>query len=364
MVNEYRFRSEDLKEYIGRFLTHFDVPREDASIVGDALITADLRGVHSHGIGRLHTYYGDRLRAGLINPQTQLRLIRETQIVTVFDAQNGLGQVAGFRAMKACIKKAADTGVSIATVRNSNHFGIAGYYAMMALEHDMIGISLTNSQPLIAPTYGNGRILGTNPIAVAVPAGEEKPYVLDMATSVVPMGKISFYQEKEEAVPLGWGMDGAGAPTRDPHVIHDGGCLFPLGGTDVMRGYKGYGLALLVDILSGVLAGAAYGTNIGSPGSVEGPPVDIGHFFMAIDVNAFQPVARFKTNMDMLIEQLKAAPKALGHDRIFIHGEKEFERMEDYRDNGIPLIEAVVRSLRGKGEEVGVPFNLSSFSKK
>jgi len=363
-MKEYRFRAKDLKAYIVRFFEHFGLAEENAAIVADVLVTADLRGVHSHGIGRLHRYYGNRLRAGLIDPKAALHLIKETSATLCFDAGNGMGQLAGYRAMQACIDKARDVGVALATVRNSNHFGIAGYYAMMALEHDMIGISLTNSQPLIAPTYGRTRILGTNPIAVAVPAGKDDSYVLDMATSVVPMGKIAFYEEKGEVIPFGWGMDRTGSLTRDPHAVQDGGCLLPLGGTDEMRGYKGYGLALLVDILSGILSGAAYGRNIGSPGSVEGAPVNIGHFFMAIRVNAFRPIEQFKADMDLLIQQLKTAPKTVGHDRIFVHGEKEFERMKAYRRDGIPIIAPVFHGLCQDGETAGVPFDVKPIALK
>ena len=359
---EHRCRAEDLKDYTIRFFRHFGLSEEDAETVANVLITADLRGIHSHGIGRLHTYYGNRLRAGLIDPHAFLQLVKETTTTLVFDARNGMGQVAGYRAMNACIEKAKKSGVAIAVVRNSNHFGIAGYYALMALSHDMVGVSLTNSQPLVAPTYGRTRMLGTNPIAVAVPAGEERPYVLDMATSVVPMGKIAFYAEKGEEIPLGWGTDRDGNITQDPRGVQQEGTLFPLGGTDVMSGYKGYGLAMLVDILSGVLSGAAYGTDIGSPSSTLGPPVRIGHFFMALQPEAFRPMAEFKRAMDNLIRQLKEAPKAPGHDRIFIHGEKEFELMKRYKQEGIPLVEPVVRSLKDMGEKAGIPFDVPEVS--
>jgi L-2-hydroxycarboxylate dehydrogenase (NAD+) len=358
----YRFKAEELKAYTVRFFEHFGISKEEAKIVADVLVTADLRGVHSHGLGRLHRYYGNRLRAGLIDPRASIRLIKQTPATLVFDAGNGMGQVAACRAMTACIDKAQDIGVTLATVRNSNHFGIAGYYAMMALEHNMIGISLTNSQPLIAPTYGRTRILGTNPIAVAVPAGQEDPYVLDMATSIVPMGKITLYEEKGEDIPFGWGMDQTGNVTRDPKAVQEGGSLLPLGGTADMRGYKGYGLSLLVDILSGILSGAAYGTGIGSPASTAPPPLNIGHFFMAIQIDAFRQTMHFKSDMDGLIAQLKGAPKAPGKDRIYIHGEKEFEQMRQNTHSGIPLIAPVVETLQREGDKVGVPFDVMPIS--
>lgn len=358
MAEMLRFRPEDLKTYVTSFFRHFGVPEEDAEIVADVLITADLRGVHSHGIARLHTYYGDRLRRGLINPQTPLTLLKETPATLAFDAGNGLGQVAGVKAMRACITKAQKQGICVATVRNSNHYGIAGYYAMLALEHNMIGISLTNSQPLVAPTYGRTRVLGTNPIAVAVPAGKERPFVLDMATSIVSMGKIALYSELRQAIPLGWGIDRNGHLTQDPKEVQNGGCLLPLGGTDIMGGYKGYGLAMVVDILSGVLAGAAFGPFVGSPSSLDPSPVGIGHFFAAIQIEAFLPLEEFEKNMDRLISAVRQAPKAPGQSRIYIAGEKEFEEAERNQKEGICLPKPVVQHLIVKGDEVGVPFEV------
>ncbi|MCX8025181.1 MAG: Ldh family oxidoreductase, partial [Thermanaerothrix sp.] len=182
------FQADALKRYMERVFTHLGVPSEDAQIAADVLLAADLRGVASHGIIRLHTYYVNRIRKGLIDVRSPLRVVRESPATLLMDGGQGLGQVVAYRAMQRCIEKAQETGMAMVTVRNSNHYGIAGYYAMMALPHDMIGISLTNSQPLVAPTYGRKAMLGTNPIAVAVPAGQERPFVLDMATSIVPIG--------------------------------------------------------------------------------------------------------------------------------------------------------------------------------
>jgi len=203
----YLFEADDLKSYTQRFLMSFDVPREDARTMADVLISADVRGVDSHGIIRLHSYYGDRLKQKLVEPTSPTSLIHETPISLALNGGNGLGPVVAHRAMARCIEKARQFGIAVVTVRNSNHYGIAGYYAMMALPHDMIGVSLTNSQPLVAPTYGRTAMLGTNPIAVAVPAGTEYPYVLDMATSIVPIGRVTVYSESGESVPIGWGMD-------------------------------------------------------------------------------------------------------------------------------------------------------------
>lgn len=352
------YRAEDIKNYAVRFFTHYGVSEGDARIASEILVSADMRGVDSHGVIRLDTYYGSRLRAGLIDPKTPLTVLRETATTLALDAGAGLGQVAGYHAMERAIAKAKESGLAMVTVRNSNHYGIAGYYAMMALEHDMIGISFTNSQPLVAPTYGKTAVLGTNPIAVAAPAGHNRPYVLDMATSIVPVGRITVYKKAGKEIPEGWGVDSNGIITTDPNAVLAGGALLALGGTDVMRGYKGYGLSLLVDIFSGVLSGSATGQSVGHPG--ENRPADVGHFFAAVRVDAFRDIEDFKRDMDGLLDQLKNAPKADGQERIYIHGEKEFELYDRYSQNGVPLMAEVVKGLREVGEQVGIPFDLPS----
>lgn len=356
MNNTRSYAVEALKEYVIRFFKAFDIPEIDAQIAADVLVTADLRGINSHGVIRLHSYYGNRIRKNLIDKHSPLKIIKESPATLALDGGNGLGQVVGYRAMSRCIKKADKAGLAITTVRNSNHFGIAGYYAMMALPEDMIGISLTNSRPLVAPTYGLRPVIGTNPISVAVPAGKERPYVLDMATSIVPIGKVAVYDKAGEQIPSGWGIDKQGALTRDPAEVIQGGALLPLGGPAELGGYKGYGLSLMVDLLSGVLAGAAFGESVSNPSQPE--RADVGHFFAAIKIENFRPVEQFKADMDDYIQALKRTPKLPGQDRIYIHGEKEFERTEKYLQEGIPLMLEVVASLKKAGDEVGVPFDL------
>jgi L-2-hydroxycarboxylate dehydrogenase (NAD+) len=227
----------------------------------------------------------------------------------------------------------------------------------------MIGISFTNSQPLVAPTYGRKAILGTNPIAVAVPAKNERPYVLDMATSIVPIGRITVYDKAGKEIPAGWGIDKDGQVTTDPSEVLKGGALMPLGGMDVMRGYKGYGLSLMVDIFSGVLSGSAVGANVARPAN----PLDganVGHFFAAIKIDAFRPLIDFENQMDYLIRMLKDSPKAVGQDRIYIQGEKEFEMAERYQKEGVPVMDEVVKMLSEAGNEIGVPFDLPLVGKK
>lgn len=349
------FQARDLKDYVVRFFTRLNVPPEDAKIAADVLISADLRGVDSHGIIRLNSYYGDRLRVGWIDANSPLTTVHETPTTLALDGGNGLGQVVSYHAMTRCIQKAQESGLAMVTMRNSNHYGIAGYYAMMALPHNMIGISFTNSQPLVAPTYGRKAMLGTNPIAVAVPAGQERPYVLDMATSIVPIGRITVFEKAAKEIPLGWGIARDGSVTANPSEVLQGGALMPLGGIDLMRGYKGYGLGLLVDIFCGVLSGGrTYGEDV-DPHTER--PARTSHFFAAVRIDAFRPVADFVEDMDGLIRQLKNSPKAVGQERIYIHGEKEFERAERYEKEGVPLLEKVVAELKKSGSEVGVEFD-------
>jgi LDH2 family malate/lactate/ureidoglycolate dehydrogenase len=356
MPESKKFRVEEIKDFTIRYFTAMNVPEIDARIAADVLISADLRGINSHGAIRLHSYYGDRLRKGLIDATSPIQTLSEYPSTLALDGGNGLGPVVAYRAMSRCIEMADETGLAVTTVRNSNHFGIAGYYAMMALPEDMIGVSLTNSQPLVVPTFGISPMLGTNPIAVAVPAGAERPYVLDMATSIVPHGKITVYQKIGQPIPKGWGINKDGEITQDPVEVIQGGGLMPLGGPEVLRGYKGYGLSLLVDLLSGVLAGAAFGKGVGRPAKER--HADVGHFFAAIKIENFRPIDDFKADMDAYIQSLKESPKLPGQDRIYIHGEKEAELTEKYLTEGLPLLDEIVESLEKAGEIVGVPFDL------
>ncbi len=356
MPTSYVYSAQDLFDYMVRFFTKLGVPQSRAEITAEILQAADLRGVSSHGMIRLQSYYGSRLQNGLIDPLAETEIVRERVSSIALDGKNGLGQVVAKDAMTRCIKKASQSGIAMVTVSNSNHFGIAGYYAMMALEEDMIGISLTNSQPLVAPTYGRTRVLGTNPISLAAPALSSRAFVLDMATSIVPIGKVTYYEKAGESIPSGWALDSEGVLTTDPKAVLNGGALYPLGGPDFLRGYKGYGLAMLVDILSGVLSGSAFGKNVANPKSAA--PANVGHFFAAIRLDAFRDPDEFKNDMELLFNQMRKAEKAKGENRIYIHGEKEFELAEKYRSEGIPLLEEVVNNLISAGESINEPFNL------
>jgi L-2-hydroxycarboxylate dehydrogenase (NAD+) len=354
-----------LKRFCVRVFEHLDVPAADARVVADVLVAADLRGVDSHGVARLRRYV-DGIRDGMMVARPAVRTAIETPATATIDAGGGLGQPVSHRAMRLAIQKALDVGAGFVTVRNSNHYGIAGYYAMMALEQDCIGISMTNADALVVPTFGRDGMLGTNPIAVAAPAGQERPFVLDMATSTAPRGKLEVYNRQGKPLPLGWATDETGTPTDDAARVLDnmrtrrGGGLLPLGGAgELMSGHKGYGLALLVDVLCAVLPGAAY-ANLVYPTTADGKPLpsDLGHFFGAWRVDAFRPVDEFKAAMDDLQRRLKAAPKAEGQSRIYIHGEKEYEEAERRSREGIPLNPKVAADLRAIGEEVGVEYDL------
>ncbi|MDY7079174.1 MAG: Ldh family oxidoreductase [Chloroflexota bacterium] len=360
-----RVWAEPLKDFCVQVFQKLDIPEEDARITADVLVTADLRGVDSHGVARLRRYVNG-LRDGMMIARPEVQVMTETPVTATIDAGGGLGQPVSYRAMETAIQRARDYGAGFVTVRNSNHYGIAGYYAMMALEQDCIGISMTNAAVLVVPTFGRDAMLGTNPIAVAAPAGQERPFVLDMATSTVPRGKLEVYHRLEKPLPIGWATNETGTSTTDSGRVLEnfrqraGGGLLPLGGAgELLRGYKGYGLALWVDVFCAILSGAAY-ANLVYPKDEQGRPLPsaIGHFFGAWRVDGFRPVDEFKAAMDDLQRRLKDTPKAEGESRIYIHGEKEYEEAERRSRDGIPLNPKVAADLRAIGEEVGVEYDL------
>ncbi|MBI4319927.1 MAG: Ldh family oxidoreductase [Chloroflexi bacterium] len=348
-----RVDCQALVEFVTQVFVKLGVPREDAFTTADNLVQADLRGVDSHGVQRLGRYVRG-IKKGTILTNPVVSVARETPSTALIDGGSGLGQPVGKLGMELCLKKAEQAGGAFVAVRNSNHYGIAGYYAMMALPRQMIGLSFTNSRPLAVPTYGREMIIGTNPISIAVPAAGERPFVLDMATSVVPIGKVEVAARKGISIPLGWAVDSAGRPTTDPKAVLSGGGVLPLGGTAEFSGYKGYGLAVMVDILCGVLSGAAYGQLVDAKKDGQDQPANVGHFFAAMRVDAFRPLDEFKATMDDLILRLKSSAKAEGESRIFVAGEKEYEREEEYRRDGIPLYRQVADEIRGIGKELGV----------
>ena len=358
-------QAEALKSFCVRIFRKLDVPEQDATITADVLVAADLRGIPSHGVARLRRYV-DGLRSGIMMAHPEIQTVVESPVTATIDAGAGLGQPVAHAAMTKAIQKAKSFGAGFVTVRNSNHYGIAGYYAMMALEHDCIGISMTNADVLVVPTFGRNAMMGTNPIAVAAPAGKERPFVMDMATSTVPRGKLEVYERLNKAMPLGWATDESGVSTTDAHRVLEnfksraGGGLLPLGGEgEVFSGHKGYGLVLWVDIFCAVLSGAAY-ANMVYPKTSDGKPLpaNLGHFFGAWRLDAFRPVNEFKAALDDLQRRLKDAPKAQGQERIYIHGEKEYEASERYLREGVPLNPKVAEDLKSLGHELGVAYDL------
>jgi L-2-hydroxycarboxylate dehydrogenase (NAD+) len=354
-----------LRDFCTRVFEKMGVPAEDAVVTADVLVAANLRGIDSHGVARLKRYV-DGLRDGVMLARPDIEIVHETPSTALVDGGAGLGQPVGVRGMKLAIEKARQIGIGFVAVRNSNHYGIAGYYSMMALEQEMIGVSMTNAFPLIVPTFGQDAMLGTNPISVAAPAGQEWPFVLDMATSVVTRGKLEEYDRKGKPLPLSWATDERGVPTSDAaHFLRNmlartGGGILPLGGArEEDGGHKGYGLAFLVDILCGVLPGAGYATTA-YPKTPKGKPLpaDVGHFFGAIQVDAFRPLGEFKATMDDIIRRLKGSAKAAGAERIYIHGEKEFEEEERRRREGIPLHPKTVAIMQQIARELGVEYDL------
>jgi L-2-hydroxycarboxylate dehydrogenase (NAD+) len=358
-------RAEALRDFCVRAFETMGVQAEDAQITADVLVQANLRGIDSHGVARLARYI-DGLRHGVMQARPEEKVVTETPTTVTLDAGAGLGQPVSFRAMKQVIEKAKEFGCGFATVRNSNHYGIAGYYAMMALEHDMIGISTTNAAVLVVPTFGRDAMYGTNPIALAVPAGQRRPFVMDMATSTVPRGKLEVYNRQEKPLPLGWATDERGVPTTDAARVLDnfvkraGGGLLPLGGAgEEFSGYKGYGMGLMVEILSAVLPGAAFLTSV-YPKDANGKalPANLGHFFGAWRLDAFRPADEFKADMDRLIDELRGANRAEGAERIYVHGEKEFEEASRRAEQGIPLGAKVEASLKQIAVDLDIEYGL------
>jgi L-2-hydroxycarboxylate dehydrogenase (NAD+) len=353
----HRGDEQKLKAFVRACLERVDVEPAHAAQVADVLVEADARGIESHGIARLGSFYVSRIQAGIMNPRPSYRRVRETATTVLIDADNGLGHPAAILAMRAIIEKARLVGVAFGNVRNSNHYGIAAYYAMMALEHDMIGFSSTNSVRYAVPTFGRDLMLGTNPFAYAVPADREPPFVLDFATTTVPLGRLEIYKRRGLPLLEGWAVDAEGEPTRDPDTAL-AGALLPLGGFGTEQGgHKGYGLGLLSDILCGVLSGGPFGPQLGLP-RADDKQGAVSHCFGAIRIDALRDVAQFKHDMDRELRAFKQSAKAPSYERIYVAGEIEHERALHNRREGIPVHAAVFADLKRLAHELGIPFDL------
>jgi LDH2 family malate/lactate/ureidoglycolate dehydrogenase len=342
---ERRVDAEALRALVGQIFERSGMDEPDAGLLAETLVAADRRGVHSHGVIRVPEYVKKLTRDG-VDPRGRPRVVRRVGGCLVVDGGNAMGQVAARFAMAEAIAAAEEHGLAAAAIRGSNHCGAMAYFAMQALERDMIGIATTNALPTMAPWGGAERLLGINPLAVAIPAGRERPIVYDAAFSGSAHGKIRVYAQRGQPIPEGWALDRAGRPTTDPLEAIDG-LLLPTGG------FKGAGLALVMGVLSSMLSGAAYGTELGD--MARGPTAgQDGHFVMALKVGAFEDVARFKERVDRAVRQIHACRLAPGFEAVYAPGELEFWREEEYRRDGVPLNAVTLADLGAVAAELGL----------
>lgn len=359
---EQTFKYEALYDFVFQTFIKIGCSETDAHTASKVLISADLRGIDSHGIARLIGYV--RLwEAGRINAQPQIKIIHETPSTALVDGDAGLGLVVAPFAMQLAIEKAKVAGTGWVAVRNSNHFGIAGYHAMMALSHDMTGMAMTNASPLVAPTFSEEKMLGTNPIAVAIPAGVEPPFVADFATTTAANGKLEILQRKNQAMPIGWAQDHDGNNTTDANILKSGGALLPLGSDREHSSHKGYALGSIVDIFTGVFSGASYGpwtppfpAYIPMPENMPGQ--GLGHFFGAMRNDAFRPLEEHKHHMDNWIQRFRNAKPVAGHEKVLIPGDPEREMESIRMEEGIPLLPIVVADLKSLNEKLDLQHSL------
>jgi L-2-hydroxycarboxylate dehydrogenase (NAD+) len=335
---------------------------EDAQVITDVFMAAELRGLSSHGMIRIKDYY-ELWKAKRINTHPIVNIVYETPSTAVINGDGAIGMVAAEKSMRVAIEKAEKCGTGWVSTCNSNHFGIAGYYAMMALKHDMIGLTMTNSNPLVAPTFSVSRLLGTNPIAVAIPAAKQPPFVADFATTPIARGKLAVAEKKGEKTLLGYVQDKDGKPTDDPTILKSGGSMVTLGGDYEHGSHKGYCLSAIVDIFSAVLSGANFGPFV--PPSVAYLPVldkkvgeGTGHFFGAMRIDAFQPASQFKEKMDEWIETFRNAKSAPGKPSVLIPGDIEREKEIILRKEGIKVVPAIAKDLKEIANELGIEFEI------
>ncbi|NBB73835.1 MAG: Ldh family oxidoreductase [Bacteroidetes bacterium] len=354
-----RYPIEVLRQFCESVFRHFDVPAEDAQQAAAVLSAADRRGIDSHGVARLKTYF-DMLRHGRINPQPTIEVVRETPSTATVDGDNGLGLVVGPRANALAMEKAEAVGSGWVSVRNTNHYGIAGYYVLQALERDLIGMAMTNSTKLVAPHRGAERMLGTNPIAMAFPGKTEPPVVIDLATSCVAYGKVEIKRREQAQMPYGWAIDRDGHPTQDPDAMIDGGAQLPLGSDEDRSGHKGYCLAAMVDILTCVLSGANWGP-FAPPFALrqeipeESVGKGIGHFFGAWQIEGFRDPEEFKAQIDKWVQTFRATKPVPGAEEVLIPGDPERHAEARRQNEGVPVLGPVVEDLERIVEYTGIP---------
>jgi len=351
---------ERLLDFTARVFEHFGVPGDDARLAATVLQSADLRAIDSHGVARLHSYV-DMFHLGRIDPRAKIAIVRESASTATVDGGNGLGLVVGPKANAIAMEKAAATGSGWVSVRNSNHFGIAGYYVLEALERDLIGWAMTNTTKLVAPLWGAERVLGTNPIAIAFPGEREPPVVIDMATCAAAYGKVEIARRAKKPIPAGWAIDRNGAITTDPDAMIDGGAMLPLGSDRERGGHKGYALAVMVDVLSAVLSGANWGPFVPPFALRQEIPTrsvgkGTGHFFGALRIDAFIEPSEFKRQIDEYVRTLRKTRPAPGTNGPLVPGDPEREAEAIRRRDGIPLVLPVIEELRDISRQTGIPF--------
>jgi LDH2 family malate/lactate/ureidoglycolate dehydrogenase len=349
---------ETLRDFTCNLFKAMGCPAYDAQVVADVLIAAELRGIPSHGLMRVKDYY-QMVISGRINTNPNVSIQYQTLSTATVNGDNSLGPVAAKKSMAIAIEKAKVAGTGWVATNNSNHFGIAGYYAMMALEHDMIGVSLTNANPLVAPTHSSDRLMGTNPIAVAIPTSKQPPFIADFATTPIARGKLAIKVKKGESVPLGLVQDEKGFPTTDAGTLEKGGAILTLGGDIEHGGHKGYCMTALVDIFSSVLSGANFGPFV--PPQVAYLPLleqsvgkGLGHFFGAIRIDAFRPAAEFKESMDCWIETFRSAKSSNVDNKVLIPGDPERIKEKELRAKGIDILPAILKDINEIAGLLGV----------
>ncbi len=351
---------DTMEEFMTAVFAGLGVPEEEARICSDVLITADKRGIDSHGIGRLKTVYYDRIREGIQEPETVFEIVRETPATAVVDGHNGMGHYIGYRSMKLAMEKAKSTGMGMVAVRNSTHYGICGYFLLMAAAGNMIGVTGSNARPSIAPTFGVENMLGTNPLTYGMPTDEEFPFILDCATSVAQRGKIEVHAREGKDIPAGWVIGRDGKPKTDSEqilqdLVDGNAALTPLGGIgEETAGYKGYGYATVVEILSAALQGGAFLKGLLGFEDGKKVPYRLGHFFIAVDIAAFTEPEEFKKTAGDILRSLRASEKAPGHDRIYTAGEKEHLAWLERKERGVPVGRVLQKEMIAMRDELGL----------
>lgn len=359
---------ETLEKFLPSILIKAGIPVKDTEVITDVLLQADKLGFDSHGVNRLKPIYLDRIKEGIINPVTHHEIVKENPATAVIDGHNGMGQVISHFAMSLAIEKAKKFGMGMVAVRNSNHYGFAGYYPLMAVKDDMIGITGTNARPSIAPTFGVENVLGTNPLTFGIPTDEGFPFLLDCATSITQRGKIELYAREGKNMPAGWVIDEIGGSKTDSKevlgdLIAGKAALTPLGGVgEETGGYKGYGYATVVEILSAALQQGAYLRMLLGLKDGKKVPYSLGHFFIVIDINSFTDPADFKKTTGDILREIRASRKMPGHTRIYTAGEKEHYTRLKRENKGVPFSPELLNEFRELCNSYGLENYLESFS--